>query len=460
MIFKNFYLNTVFRLGLIFFTGFLVLLIFQLLPGEYMFTLLGIGMILVIQFFLLLRFINRFNQDLTRFLSAVKNEDLMLVFQEAQENKYFRELYQSLNELNEKIVAARAEGQKQSLLLDSLVNNIGIGLIIYYDTGEIKMINHAAKEILQVTSLNHINRLKNIEADLYDRIINLQPGKPVVVRFIHHNQVQNEHGIVQQLLLKKDVTKREEKTLNTVSVQNIVKEMERKELDSWQKLIRVLTHEIMNSVSPILSLTRSITRYFREEKKNQPISPADITDKIVGKTLSGLHTISDTGEGLIDFVTKYRSLTRLPEPQLVSFRIETLFNKVKELMQEEINKEHISFTTVIAQDELELVADINQLEKVLINLVKNSVEALAQKGRGNIQLEAIKKQDIIFLQVKDDGPGISPDLVDDIFVPFFTTKTTGSGIGLSISRQIMLKHEGTLFVHSIPGEKTVFTLKF
>ena len=458
MILKNFYLNTVFRLGLIFFTGFLVILLFQLLPGEYVFTLLGIVLVLVIQIFLLFKFINRFNQYLTRFFSAVKNEDFMLVFQEAQENKYFRELYQSMNDLNEKIVTARAEGQKQSLLLDSLVNNIGIGLIIYYDTGEIKMINQAAKEILKVTSLNHINRLKNIEADLYDQIINLQPGKPVVVRFIHHNQVQNEHGIAQQLLLKKDITKIEGKTLNTISVQNIVNEMERKELDSWQKLIRVLTHEIMNSVSPIISLTRSITRYFMEQKKNQPISPDDITDKMVEKTLSGLHTISDTGEG--DFVTKYRSLTRLPEPQLVSFKIETLFNKVKELMQEEINKDHISFTTVIAPDGLELVADINQLEKVLINLVKNSVEALVQEDRGNIQLEAMKKQDIIFLRVKDDGPGISPDLMDDIFVPFFTTKTKGSGIGLSISRQIMLKHEGTLFVHSIPGVKTVFTLKF
>ena len=460
MIFKNFYLNTVFRLGLIFFTGFLAFLIFQLLSGEYIFTLLGIGLILGIQIFLLFKFINRFNQDLTRFLSAVKNEDLMQVFQEAQENKYFRELYQLMNDLNEKIVAAKAEGQKQSLLLNSLVNNIGIGLIIYFDTGEIKMINHAAKEILQVASLNHTNRLKNIEADLYDQIINLQPGKPVVVRFIHHNQVQNEHGIIQQLLLKKDVTKIEGKTLNTVSIQNIVNEMERKELDSWQKLIRVLTHEIMNSISPILSLTKSITRNFREEKKNQPISPADITDNMVEKTLSGLLTISDTGEGLIDFVTKYRSLTRLPEPQLASFRIETLFNKVRVLMQEEKNKEHISLTTVIAQDGLELVADINQLEKVLINLVKNSVEALTQKDSGNIKLEAMKKQDIIFLQVEDDGPGISPDIIDDIFVPFFTTKTKGSGIGLSISRQIMLKHEGTLFVHSVPGKKTVFTLKF
>jgi len=460
MIFKNFYLNTVFRLGLIFFTGFLAFLIFQLLSGEYIFTLLGIGLILGIQIFLLFKFINRFNQDLTRFLSAVKNEDLMQVFQEAQENKYFRELYQLMNDLNEKIVAAKAEGQKQSLLLNSLVNNIGIGLIIYFDTGEIKMINHAAKEILQVASLNHTNRLKNIEADLYDQIINLQPGKPVVVRFIHHNQVQNEHGIIQQLLLKKDVTKIEGKTLNTVSIQNIVNEMERKELDSWQKLIRVLTHEIMNSISPILSLTKSITRNFREEKKNQPISPADITDNVVEKTLSGLLTISDTGEGLIDFVTKYRSLTRLPEPQLASFRIETLFNKVRVLMQEEKNKEHISLTTVIAQDGLELVADINQLEKVLINLVKNSVEALTQKDSGNIKLEAMKKQDIILLQVEDDGPGISPDIIDDIFVPFFTTKTKGSGIGLSISRQIMLKHEGTLFVHSVPGKKTVFTLKF
>ena len=460
MILKNFYVNTVIRLLLIFITGFLMLPVIHRFPGEYLFTLLGIGLILILQIILLFQFINQVNRNISRFFSAVKNEDSMLIFQETVENKHLRELYQSMRDLNERLHSARAEGQKQSLLLINLVNNIGIGIILYYDTGEIKIINQAAKELLNLSALNHISKLKGVQTDLYDRIINLQPGRPEVVRFIHPNRGENLHGIVKQLLIKKDVIKTEQETLNTISIQNIVREMERKELDSWQKLIRVLTHEIMNSVSPILSLTRSITGYFIKEKEDQPIQPTDINPEAVNKTVSGLHTIRETGKGLIDFVTKYRTLSRLPEPQFAPFKIETLFTRVKELMQEELEKKHIPLTTTIPEADLELVADINLVEKVLINLVKNAAEALDKQNDGKIVLKAMNNQDSIFIQVEDNGPGIPADILEDIFVPFFTTKTNGSGIGLSLSRQIMLQHEGTLSVHSAPGETTVFTLKF
>ncbi len=460
MILKNFYVNTVIRLVLIFTTGFFIIPVIQQFPGEYLFTLLGIGLILILQIIFLFQFINQVNRNISRFFSAVKNEDSMLIFQEAAENKYLSELYQSMKDLNKRVLFARAESQKQSLLLSNLVNNIGIGIILYYDTGEIKMINPAAKELLNLSTLIHLNKLRDIEADLYDRIIHLQPGRPEVVRVRHPNQGENLQGTIKQLLLKRDIIKTEGETLNTISIQNIVREMERKELDSWQKLIRVLTHEIMNSVSPILSLTRSITGYFITDKEEQPIQPADITPVAVNKTVSGLHTIRETGEGLIDFVSKYRTLSRLPEPQLAPFKIETLFTRVKELIQEEMGEKHISLTTTISGTNLELVADINLVEKVLINLVKNAAEALDQEDHGNIVLKAMKTQDNVFIQVEDNGPGIPADIMDDIFVPFFTTKPNGSGIGLSISRQIMLQHEGTLSVYSVPGEKKVFTLKF
>jgi len=460
MILKNFYINIVIRLVLIFITGFLILPVIQRLPGEYLFTLLGIGLILTLQIIHLFRFINQVNRNITRFFSAVKNEDSMLIFQEAAENKHLRDLYQSMRDLNERLLSVRAEGQKQSLLLTNLVNNIGIGIILYYDTGAVRMINQAAKELLNLSTLNHISKLKGIEADLYDRMINLQPGRPEVVRVIQPNRGTNMHGTVKQLLLKKDMIKTEGETLNTITIQNIVREMERKELDSWQKLIRVLTHEIMNSVSPILSLTRSISAYFIKGKEDQPIQPMEINPDTVKKTVSGLHTIQETGEGLIDFVGKYRTLSRLPEPQFAPFKIETLFNRVKKLMQEEMEKKHISLKTTISEANLELVADINLVEKVLINLVKNAAEAMDQEVHGNIVLKAMKNQNSIVLQVEDDGTGIPADIMEDIFVPFFTTKTSGSGIGLSLSRQIMLQHEGTLSVYSIQGEKTVFTLKF
>ncbi len=460
MILKNFYVNTVIRLMLIFTTGFFILPVIQRFPGEYLFTLLGIGLILILQIIFLFQFINQVNRNISRFFSAVKNEDSMLIFQEATENKYLRELYHAMKDLNERVLSARAESQKQSLLLTNLVNNIGIGIILYYDTGEIKIINQAAKELLNLSTLNHISKIKGLEADLYDRMINLQPGRPEVVKVIHPNREDNVQGTINQLLLKKDIIITEGETLNTISIQNIVREMERKELDSWQKLIRVLTHEIMNSVSPILSLTRSIAGYFLKKRDGETIPSTEITPDTVKKTVSGLHTIRETGEGLINFVDKYRTLSRLPEPQFVSFNIDRLFTRVKELMQEEMEKRKISLTTFLPAVNMELVADINLIEKVLINLVRNAAEALDQKENGKITVKAMQDQDSIIIQVEDNGPGIADDILDDIFVPFFTTKTEGSGIGLSLSRQIMLQHEGTISVHSVAREKTVFTLRF
>jgi len=155
MILKNFYINIVIRLVLIFITGFLILPVIQRLPGEYLFTLLGIGLILTLQIIHLFRFINQVNRNITRFFSAVKNEDSMLIFQEAAENKHLRDLYQSMRDLNERLLSVRAEGQKQSLLLTNLVNNIGIGIILYYDTGAVRMINQAAKELLNLSTLTN-----------------------------------------------------------------------------------------------------------------------------------------------------------------------------------------------------------------------------------------------------------------------------------------------------------------
>jgi len=363
-------------------------------------------------------------------------------------------------DLNKQFISARAEGQKQSLLLTNLVHHIGIGIILFYDTGEVKIINQAAKDLLNLSILTHIHKLKVTEVDLYDRMISLPPGKPEVVRIYHHNQGEKLQGTLKQLLVKKDVINTEGQTLNIITIQNIVREMERKELDSWQKLIRVLTHEIMNSISPILSLTRSITGYFIRENGSQLIHPDQINEGVIEKTVSGLHTVHETGEGLINFVNKYRSLSRLPKPQFATFRIEVLFKRVEELMNNKMEQNEIVFKTIIEEKNLELVADINLLEKVLINLINNAVDALAHTQNGNIVLKANKNQDGIFLQVEDNGQGIPADIVDDIFIPFFTTKTGGSGIGLSLSRQIMLEHEGTLSVQSLRGKRTLFTLQF
>jgi two-component system nitrogen regulation sensor histidine kinase NtrY len=461
MALKSFFLNTVIRVILITITCFIFVRIYQQLEREYIFSLAGIILLILFQVILLTRFVNKTNRDLTRFLSAVKNEDSTLVFDEIQDNLTYRYLYKSLNELKEVINSARADSVKKSLFLTNLVNHVGVGLIIFSSEGNVEMINHAARKILGVHSLNSIHDLqKGTDHDLPEILLRLKPGKPELVRFIREYEENHEFGQIQKLLLKKDIIKSEEKIINLVSMQNIITELERNELDSWQKLIRVLTHEIMNSVSPVISLTKTISNYFTRQDKITPILPEAINGQIIEKTISGLDTIRDTGERLMDFVSKYRRLNQLPKPEFVQCTIISLFDSVKQLMSEGTDIKNITIDFEIDQPGLTLFADTKQLEHLLVNLIKNSVEAIGGAGNGKIMLRAFKRDDDTFLQVEDNGPGIPGDIIDNIFIPFFTTKDTGSGIGLSLSRQIMLLHGGTISVHSVPGLKTVFTMQF
>ena len=461
MVLKNFFLNVLIRIILISITCFILVGVFQKLDREYIFSFTGISLLLLAQIILLTRFVNKTNRNLSHFLSAVKSEDSNLVFDEIRENMTYRNLYKSLNDLRDVISKARADSIKKNLFLINLVNHVGVGLIIFDSDGNVEMINHASKEILGIHSLNHIHQLqKKTGHDLADTILRIRPGKPELIRVVRDNEKDFEAGQIQKLLLKKDIIKTEDKVINLVSLQNIISELERNELDSWQKLIRVLTHEIMNSISPVVSLTRTISKYFTTGDSKTPLPSGEVTDRIIEKTLSGLDTIKDTGEGLMDFVSKYRKLSQLPQPVFTRFTIHSLFDNVKQLMGEETAANNTRIDIEIDTPDLGLLADIKQLEQVMINLVKNSVEAIGPDNNGKIILRAFRKEDHTFLQVEDNGPGIPADIMDNIFIPFFTAKEKGSGIGLSLARQVMLLHEGTIAVNSVPCVKTVFTLKF
>jgi two-component system nitrogen regulation sensor histidine kinase NtrY len=247
--------------------------------------------------------------------------------------------------------------------------------------------------------------------------------------------------------------------IKLVSFQDITNELDKKELDSWQKLIRVLTHEIMNSISPITSLTSVISGYFKKKDDENPALPEKINHQIISKTLSGLNTIEETGKGLLNFVDKFRSLTSLPKPNLSKFNIDSLFRKCKLLMESGISND-IKINTSVYPEDIALVADYAQIEQVLINLIKNASEALSNKKNGTIHLKALYSEQDIIIQVEDNGIGISSDIIEDIFVPFYTTKENGSGIGLSLSKQIMQNHNGTISVNSASNKGSMFTLKF
>jgi signal transduction histidine kinase len=215
----------------------------------------------------------------------------------------------------------------------------------------------------------------------------------------------------------------------------------------------------MNSISPITSLTGVISGYFKKEGDKNQLPLYFIDNQIVSKTLSGLSTIEETGRGLLEFVDKYRSLTSLPKPNLCRFTVESLFSKCKLLMESDIS-DNIKIIENVSPADLEIEADFAQIEQILLNLIRNAAEALSGRKNGTIQLNAFKADDGTVIKVEDNGTGISGDIIEDIFVPFYTTKKSGSGIGLSLSRQIMQNHYGTISVNSSPDKGSEFTLKF
>jgi signal transduction histidine kinase len=245
-----------------------------------------------------------------------------------------------------------------------------------------------------------------------------------------------------------------------VSFQNIRKELDQREIDSWQKLIRVLTHEIMNSVTPIISLSRLIRETMIDETGAAPVfrtlTPQDQNDMF--RSVTAIHTRSS---GLLAFVEAYRSFAKLPTPVFDHVDVRSLLERVRTLMARDLEDRGISLHLECEDAELGVRADAGQAEQVLINLLRNAVEALADASAGRITLRAFHdEQGKVLVQVADNGPGIAPDNLDDIFVPFFTTKRSGTGVGLSVSRQIMQANNGLISVRSTPGEGSVFTLKF
>ena len=273
---------------------------------------------------------------------------------------------------------------------------------------------------------------------------------------LHKMKIDNH---LQSILVKATELKFENNIIKLVSFQDITNELDKKELDSWHRLIRVLTHEIMNSISPITSLTGVISGYFKKKGDGNPVPLEKIDHQIVSKTLSGLNTIEETGKGLLDFVDKYRSLTSLPKPNLSKITVNSLLLKCKLLMESNIPN-NIKISASAYPEDITLEADYSQVEQILINLIKNAVEALSGKKNGTIHLKAFYADDGTIIKVEDNGVGIPGDIIEDIFVPFYTTKKSGSGIGLSLSKQIMQNHNGSISVNSVPGKGAIFTLKF
>lgn len=442
------------RIILIILSSFAFISVIPFLHKEYYLSLFGIGILIIYQVYLLVHYVNKTNRKLAQFFNSVRNEDSVLIHSYGYEGKIFDSLNSSLNELNNSISEMRRQNARQSIFLNNLVEQVGVGLISYTRDGNVEIFNNAAKGLLQISQLSNITDISISYPELSKCIQELQPYNQQLVK------VTTQQSLL-FLSLKLSIFKSEKETINLLSIQNIRTELEQNELESWQKLIRVLTHEISNSIGPITSLANTTKKYFVRKDTGSMMKIDELDEALLHKTVDSLDTIETTGRGLIDFVGKYRSLTALPHPKFKKFRVCDLFDKLQNLLIEEADSNSIALEFSSSPSTIELTADFSLLEKVLINLIKNAFQAMEKTIDGKVHVSAFKNiENRIVILVKDNGGGISSSVIDSIFIPFYTTKNSGSGIGLSLSRQIMRMHSGTITVGSIPNKETVFSLVF
>ena len=381
-----------------------------------------IGMLLIIcslfQIGGIVTYLNNINRKLRLFFDAIEDRDNTFSYPEQGINEEQQQLNRSLNRINALLAQTKMDYQKQEHFYRSLLEKVPNGIIAWNNSKKIIFVNNTALTLLNIESLTLYSQLENI--------------------------LQNEKNR-KRLSLSQSQMKLQDETITLLSIQDIDDRLNENESESWSKLSHVLTHEIMNSVTPITSLSDTLLSMV--EDKDEEIS-------------HGLQTISTTGKGLLAFVESYRKFTRIPTPEPSLFYLKAFIERMVELARHQNPCDHITFHTKIDPADLILHADENLISQVVINLLKNAIQAIGDQPDGQIDiLVYCNETEEVLIEIKNNGPVIPPEIAEHIFIPFFTTKEGGSGIGLSISRQIMRLSGGSLTL--LPDHKeTKFILKF
>ncbi len=452
MIYKNFYINIIIRVILLTATCFAFSIIY--FSVKDILILINLFLLIVLQVYLIIHKLNKTNRDLTGFFAAVQNDDSSIIYQRMAPDKNFRNLYKNLDDINNRIRKLKIESVTRNQYLQNVVDHVGVGLLSFDDNDNIDILNSATRNLIKISGVKKLSRLEKISKSLPVLLRELKPGEQKLIKVRAGDELL-------QLAVKASVFKMEERKIKLISFQNIKNELEEKELESWQKLIRILTHEIMNSISPISSTIKTIKGFLTNSESKKPKSVNDIGQELINDSVKGLSIIEERSDGLVDFVEKFRSLTLLPKPVFKQFSINELFESIKLLMAKELHKNKITLEIQVAPASLAITADKKLIEQILINLINNSIQAFDNIENRKIMLKAYYISDKNpIIQVVDNGKGISDENIDKIFIPFFTTKRQGSGIGLSLSLEIMRLHSGRIRVRSVPEKETIFTMEF
>ena len=449
MILKNFNINCSLRIVLL--TATIGLTFFLFFQTRYLFAVIISALVALGQVIALLRYVTCTNQDVNQLLASIEYSDFSQTITKNRKGSGFDELTEALNSAVRKFQHMNLEKEEQFRFLQTIVDHVGIGLVAYQTDGTVELLNNAAKRLLNVPTMRNIEDLRATDPKLVETLHRLSPGENRLVK------LQRGDDLLQVSIYATGFVSKQMQLL-LVAMQNIQNELEEKEMNAWQNLIRVLTHEIMNSIAPIASLASTANGLLADDCSMDPV---DNRSERLKDVCDAVETIEKRSRGLIAFIEKYRELTRIPQPQFRIVRVGDLIERVKSLMNDQMARHLIAFSSRIDPETLEITADPALIEQVLINLCKNAVEAMDAVEQPRIDLvAATDRQGSPVIKVIDNGKGIPGEVLERIFIPFFTTKQRGSGIGLSLSRQIMRLHKGTLSVDSRPGVQTVFALRF
>ncbi|MFT6053867.1 MAG: nitrogen fixation/metabolism regulation signal transduction histidine kinase [Roseivirga sp.] len=449
MSFKNLRFSLIVRVLLL--SGTALLLAYYVYGSGNQVNIFFIALAFVIQVFALIRTIEKSNREISNFLSSIKYDDFTATYPEKGNSSSVDQLYKEFNNVIKKFREIRADKEANYHYFRTIVQHVGIGLITFNKQGEVQIINSSAKKLIGIEGIQNINELSKVSPKLVESLMKLKTGGSDLINFTQNGTHTQLSIYVIELILRGEEFK-------LVSVQNIQSELEEKEMEAWQNLIRVLTHEIMNSITPLSSLAATVRNNLVDNiEDNVPIEKEELEDIYLA-----VETIERRSQGLIRFVTDFRNLTRIPQPNLAQESIKGVLDHVKVLFNFEFEKKKVKFSLSIEPTDLKCNIDKELIDQVLINLLQNAIHALEENvEEKHILIKAfINEYNRPVIVIRDNGSGIDEEALAKIFIPFFTTKKQGSGIGLSLSKQIMRKHGGGISVKSVSNEGTEFTLRF
>ncbi|WP_295673960.1 ATP-binding protein [uncultured Mucilaginibacter sp.] len=449
MIFKRYEWRLVLRVIIMFITLTITSVLVEKGSGFYIFLVITLPLV-VYEVIDLIRFQKKAQDEVSQFVESIHYRDFSRHFDVRKAPNELKPLRKGFNEINTTFKLISRERETQYHYLQKILELVDTGILSYeQETGETGWINEAFKNLLGVPYLKTIHSLEKREPALYAELVKLKNGDAKIITITRNQQLV-------KILVTASMLRSDDKIYKLIAFQNVSEALDETESKAWQKLLSVMTHEIMNSVAPISSLADMMkNRLQSPEIKNSPVS-SELEDLELG-----IDTIKRRSEGLLKFTESYRSLNKITKLDLTKILVRNLFENLNSLMRPSLEKKHIELEIILRDPTLAIEADHNLLEQVMINLLVNAVEAVKERENPRITLSAeITSNNKTLVKIADNGMGMPPELLDKIFIPFFSTRKNGSGIGLSLCKQIMLLHKGNIQVQSTEGMGAAFILSF